>query len=249
MAADGANSAIRTRYREQFEPTLDERPNLLAWYGTTRLFEPLSLIFRQNQDGLIIAHCYQYSPTHSTFLVEVPPDTFRKAGLDRMSEAESLAYCEAAFAEDLDGHPLLSNRSTWFRYTIVKNANWYFDNVVLLGDALAYGPPVDRLRHPPGAAGLDRAVRGVSSGRWRRATHARGVLPNPPARVRFAAAGRDQEHRVVREPRSEAPSRSGLVRVRLPASKRPGEPRGHPEARPGAGGRVRETPSSWAERS
>ena len=141
VAADGANSAIRTRYAERFEPALDERPNLLAWYGTTRLFEPLSLIFRQNQDGLIIGHCYQYSPTHSTFLVEVPPETFRTAGLDRMSEAESLAWCEAAFAEDLQGHPLLSNRSTWFRYTIVKNVHWYFDNVVLLGDALRTGHP------------------------------------------------------------------------------------------------------------
>ena len=36
VAADGAASAIRTRYREHFEPTLDVRPNLLAWYGTTR---------------------------------------------------------------------------------------------------------------------------------------------------------------------------------------------------------------------
>jgi 2-polyprenyl-6-methoxyphenol hydroxylase-like FAD-dependent oxidoreductase len=141
VAADGASSGIRTRYREQFRPTLDERPNLLAWYGTTRLFEPLSLIFRQHRDGLIIAHCYQYSRTHSTFLVEVPRDTFYNAGLDRMSEAESLAYCEAAFAEDLQGHPLLSNRSTWFRYTIVKNDQWYFDNVVLLGDALRTGHP------------------------------------------------------------------------------------------------------------
>ena len=141
VAADGANSAIRTRYRQQFEPTLDERPNLLAWYGTTRLFEPLSLIFRQNQDGLMVGHCYQFSRTHSTFLVETPPDTFHRAGLDRMSEAESLAYCEASFAEDLDGHPLLSNRSLWFRYTIVRNNNWHFDNVVLLGDALRTGHP------------------------------------------------------------------------------------------------------------
>jgi 2-polyprenyl-6-methoxyphenol hydroxylase-like FAD-dependent oxidoreductase len=141
VAADGANSAIRTRYREEFEPTLDERPNLLAWYGTTRLFEPLSLIFRQNQDGSIIAHCYQYSRTHSTFLVEVPPETFHKAGLHRMSEAESLAYCEAAFVEDLNGHRLRSNRTAWFRYTIVTNRNWYFGNVVLLGDALRTGHP------------------------------------------------------------------------------------------------------------
>ena len=141
VAADGAHSSIRTRYREQFEPTLDQRPNLLAWYGTTRLFEPLSLIFRQHQHGLIIAHCYQYSRTHSTFLVEVPPETFRNAGLDGMSEAESLAYCEAAFSEDLDGHRLLSNRSNWFRYTIVKNTRWHFDNIVLLGDALRTGHP------------------------------------------------------------------------------------------------------------
>ena len=141
VAADGANSAIRTRYRERFQPALDERPNLLAWYGTTRLFEPLSLIFRQSHHGLIIAHCYQFSRTHSTFLVEVPSETFQHAGLNRMSEAESLAYCQAAFAEDLQGHPLLSNRSTWFRYTIVKNAAWFFDNVVLLGDALRTGHP------------------------------------------------------------------------------------------------------------
>jgi anthraniloyl-CoA monooxygenase len=141
VAADGANSSIRTAYRPRFGPTLDERPNLLAWYGTTRLFEPLSLIFRQNQDGVIIAHCYQYSRTYSTFLVEVPPVSFHNAGLDRMSDAHSMAYCEAAFAEDLDGHQLLSNRSSWFRYTIVKNRHWYFDNVVLLGDALRTGHP------------------------------------------------------------------------------------------------------------
>ena len=141
VAADGANSAIRTRYREHFEPDLDLRPNLFAWYGTTRLFDPLSLIFRQNADGLLIAHTYRYSRTHSTFLVECDPTTYRAAGLDRKSEADSLAYCEQAFAEDLQGHPLLSNKSTWFRYTIVKNRHWSWRNVVLLGDALRTGHP------------------------------------------------------------------------------------------------------------
>jgi anthraniloyl-CoA monooxygenase len=141
VAADGANSAIRMRYREHFEPTLDERPNLLAWYGTTRLFDALSLIFRQSDDGLVIAHTYRYSATHSTFLVEVDPQTFRKSGLDRMSEQQSLAYCEGAFAEDLQGHKLLSNKSNWFRYTIVKNKRWFHDNIVLVGDALRTGHP------------------------------------------------------------------------------------------------------------
>ena len=243
VAADGANSAIRTRYRERFEPSLDERPNLLAWYGTTRLFEPLSLIFRQNQDGLIIAHSYQYSPTHSTFLVEVPPETFRKAGLDRMSEAESLAWCEQAFAEDLQGHPLLSNRSTWFRYTIVKNVNWSFDNVVLLGDALRTGHPSigsgTRLAMQDAIA-LFEAWQTVGDPVARQCPAHAGRVPSPPpSRIRFAAAGGDQEYGVVREPGIKTSSRSDFVRLRLPAPQRPGESRGNPAARPGPGGGVR----------
>jgi len=141
VAADGANSTVRSRYKEQFEPSLDERPNFLAWFGTTRLFEALSLIFRQNRDGLVIAHTYQYSATHSTFLVEVDPETFRRSGLDLMSETQSLRYCEQVFAEDLQGHELLSNKSSWFKYSIVKNRQWYFKNIVLLGDALRTGHP------------------------------------------------------------------------------------------------------------
>jgi 2-polyprenyl-6-methoxyphenol hydroxylase-like FAD-dependent oxidoreductase len=141
VAADGAGSAIRTRYSEHFEPALDVRPNYFAWYGTTALFDPLSLIFRENADGLLIAHAYRYSRTHSTFLVECDPPTWRAAGLDRNSEAESLAYCESAFREDLGGAPLLSNRSAWFRYAIVSNRRWSWRNVVLLGDALRTGHP------------------------------------------------------------------------------------------------------------
>jgi 2-polyprenyl-6-methoxyphenol hydroxylase-like FAD-dependent oxidoreductase len=141
VAADGANSAIRSKYKEHFHTVLDQRPNLLAWFGTTRLFEPLSLIFRQTPDGLVIAHAYQYSATHSTFLVEVDPETFHRSGLHRMSEAAVMRYCEQAFTEELNGHYLLSNRSTWFRYKIVKNHQWHYKNLVLLGDALRTGHP------------------------------------------------------------------------------------------------------------
>ncbi len=239
VAADGANSAIRTRYRERFEPTLDERPNLLAWYGTTRLFEPLSLIFRQNQHGLIIAHCYQFSPTHSTFLVEVPPETFRRAGLDRMSEAASLAYCEAAFAEDLQGHPLLSNHSTWFRYTIVKNAKWYVDNVVLLGDALRTG-------HPSIGSGTRLAMQDAIAlfEAWRTVGDDVPAMLEEFRRIRRPGSDSLQQAAIkstewYETPRTEAASRSDLVRLRLPAPQRPRESRGDPEARSRAGGGVR----------
>jgi len=141
VAADGASSAIRTRYRQHFVPAIDVRPNRFAWYGTTALIDPLSLVFRENKDGLFIAHAYRYSRTHSTFLVECDPASFGNAGLDRMSEAQNLAYCSMVFRDDLGGEPLLSNRSEWFRYGIVSNRHWHWRNVVLLGDALRTGHP------------------------------------------------------------------------------------------------------------
>jgi 2-polyprenyl-6-methoxyphenol hydroxylase-like FAD-dependent oxidoreductase len=141
VAADGANSTVRGLLKDRFQPSLDVRPNWLAWYGTPRRFDPLSLVFRQNAGGLLIAHAYTYSPTLSTFLVETDPDTFAKSGLGEMSEADSLRYCERVFADDLAGEPLLSNKSQWFRYAIVRNRNWHHGNVVLLGDALRTGHP------------------------------------------------------------------------------------------------------------
>jgi 2-polyprenyl-6-methoxyphenol hydroxylase-like FAD-dependent oxidoreductase len=141
VAADGANSTVRGLLNEHFQPSLDVRPNYFAWYGTARPFDPLSLIFRQNADGLLIAHAYTYGPSLSTFLLETDPETFRKAGLGAMSEAESLRYCERVFADDLGGAPLLSNKSLWFNYAIVRNRNWRHGNVVLLGDALRTGHP------------------------------------------------------------------------------------------------------------
>jgi anthraniloyl-CoA monooxygenase len=36
----------------------------------------------------------------------------------------------------LAGHALLSNNSKWINFLLVKNKNWFFENVVLIGDAL-----------------------------------------------------------------------------------------------------------------
>jgi hypothetical protein len=242
VAADGANSAIRTRYLQHFEPTLDVRPNYFAWYGTTRLFDPLSLIFRQNADGLLIAHTYRYSRTHSTFLVECDPATYDAAGLDRMSEADSLAYCEQVFADDLQGHPLLSNKSAWFRYTIVKNRHWSWRNVVLLGDALRTGTRRSAPERGSRCRIRSRCSRQVAVS-TRRAGAARRVRAAAPAGLGCIAGRGDQEHRVVREPGAEAAPRSDLVRLRLPGAQRPRCPRPGPRARSGTGRGVREAAS------
>jgi hypothetical protein len=53
-----------------------------------------------------------------------------------MSEDESRRYCEAVFAPDLGGHPLLTNRSLWITFKVLTNRRWSQGNIVLVGDAL-----------------------------------------------------------------------------------------------------------------
>lgn len=136
IAADGGNSAVRTQFAEHFKPSFEKRRNKFAWYGTHQRFHPVSLIFRRNQHGTFIAHAYQYSPQLSTFLVEVDPQTWKRAGLDFATEEESRRYCAEVFRADLGSNDLLTNRSLWFEANIVKNENWTYRNIVLLGDAL-----------------------------------------------------------------------------------------------------------------
>ena len=136
VAADGSNSAVRKQYAEHFRPAFERRRNKFAWYGTRQRFHPVSLIFREAEHGIFIAHSYQYSKDLSTFLVEVDPDSWRRAGLDTASEDDSRRYCAEVFREDLGANELLGNRSLWFEANIVRNERWSHENIVLLGDAL-----------------------------------------------------------------------------------------------------------------
>lgn len=136
VAADGGNSAVRTQMAEHFRPSFVRRRNKFAWYGTHQRFHPVSLIFRETEHGVFIAHSYQYSPELSTFLIEVDPDTWQRAGLDKASEDESRRLCADVFRAELGSNELLTNRSLWFEANIVSNENWYHGNIVLLGDAL-----------------------------------------------------------------------------------------------------------------
>ncbi len=141
VAADGANSRIRTHFADVFEPAIDVRRNKYAWFGTTQPFDNFLFSFRGTEHGLFWCHAYRYDVEagHSTFIVECDPATWSAAGLDRMPEAESAAFCERVFAEDLHGHKLLCNRSVWLNFPMLRTASWRLRrelaNVVLLGDA------------------------------------------------------------------------------------------------------------------
>jgi anthraniloyl-CoA monooxygenase len=136
LAADGVNSTVRLRYAEQFQPELDVRTNRYIWYGTNQLFHGLTLTFRQNDAGVFAAHSYKFNSSTSTFIIECDPDTWEKAGFAGTSDEQAREYLGEVFSVDLNGHQLLSNNSKWINFLLVKNKNWFFENVVLIGDAL-----------------------------------------------------------------------------------------------------------------
>jgi anthraniloyl-CoA monooxygenase len=136
VGADGVNSTVRERFREQFEPSLGVRRNKYIWYGTHQLFHGLTLTFRESEAGVFAAHSYKFDAETSTFIVECDAETWARANFTEMPDAETRRYLEGVFERDLGGQALLSNNSKWINFLLVKNRRWHHQNVVLLGDAL-----------------------------------------------------------------------------------------------------------------
>ena len=133
VAADGANSTIRKS--ADFGTTIEPQSNKFAWFGTTRVFDTLTQTFVQNEAGHFNAHHYRHSPKMSSFVFECDAATWARTGFERMDESATLAYCEKVFADTLQGHKLVSNKSVWRNFPNVRNRHWSRGNVVLIGDA------------------------------------------------------------------------------------------------------------------
>lgn len=144
LAADGLNSAVRTKYADVFGPSLDRRDNKYIWFGTDLVFEAFQFFVKQTEFGTMQIHGYPYSDQGSTFIVEMHDDVWRRAGLDRteheifppgVSDEYAVERIAEIFADELQGHRILTNNSKWLNFHTVRNERWHHDNVVLLGDA------------------------------------------------------------------------------------------------------------------
>ncbi len=137
VASDGINSAIREQFRDSFRPTTTRKSNRFCWMGSTRPMEEFNYFFRETEYGQMVAHCYQYEKDHSTWIFEMDEATWQGHGFEEFDELGAKAQLEQIYEEELQGHPLLLNRSNWRNFPRVFCENWFVDNIVILGDAKA----------------------------------------------------------------------------------------------------------------
>ncbi|MCC7399549.1 MAG: FAD-dependent monooxygenase [Planctomycetes bacterium] len=135
IAADGVNSKVRERFASSFRPDLDWRKCKFAWFGTTKPMTAFTFVFQETEWGLFQVHAYPFESGRGTWIVECREDVWKRAGLDRLDEAQSAAFCEQLFAEHLQGERLLINRSIWRTFPTIRCGSWRHGNVVLMGDA------------------------------------------------------------------------------------------------------------------
>jgi len=145
IASDGLNSRIRTRYADSYQPNIEARQCRFVWLGTKKKFDAFTFAFKETPHGWFQAHIYQYDGDTSTFIVEAPETVWRAAGLEDMSQEQGIAFCERLFADQLDGHALMSNAphlrgsNMWIKFPRIVCGQWVHWNgatpVVLMGDA------------------------------------------------------------------------------------------------------------------
>jgi len=141
VVADGINSIIREKNKDHFQPSVDLRPNKFTWLGSTRPLDAFKYFFHETPMGIVLAHCYQYEEGRSTWIIETDEGTWKNFGFDSKDEAAMLETLERVFAEELDGHRLIANRSVWRNFPTITNKTWVKVSgktaAVLVGDAKA----------------------------------------------------------------------------------------------------------------
>ena len=205
VAADGINSRMRETFEEHFQPTIDLRPNKFAWMGSTRPFDAFTFFFRETEHGIFIAHCYQYQPGRSTWVMETDPRDLRarrsrqarRAGTPRTSSkavrrgaARPQAHHQPLDLAQLPDHPLRALGARQHRADRRRQGDRAF---------------LHRLGHQARDGGRHRALRGVPRDRR-------------PRREDGARALRDAAARGGREDAAFRRRVAGLVRARATGS-------------------------------
>lgn len=137
VLANGINSPMRAKYEKEFGVNSEDRRNYFTWMGSSKPLDAFTFFFRKTEHGTLCAHTYQYEEGRSTWVFETTPECWKASGFDKMDEDEAARYLETVFADDLEGHGLVTNRSIWRNFPVITCERWSHENMVMLGDIKA----------------------------------------------------------------------------------------------------------------
>jgi anthraniloyl-CoA monooxygenase len=143
VAADGVNSAVRSRFAGHFRPSVETRRCRYIWLGTDLVFDAFKFHVLDTPAGIMQIHGYPYGRDGSTFILEVHEDVWQRAFgsiaatslKPGESDEKSIALIRELCADVLRGHDVMANNSKWVSFGTVRCETWVHGNVVLLGDA------------------------------------------------------------------------------------------------------------------
>ena len=144
VAADGANSAVRSALTGSFRPDFEVRRCKYMWLGTDLVFDAFKFYIEQTPHGVMQVHGYPYDASGSTFIVEMHDSVWQAAGFGELaaaalapgqSDTRSIARIRELLGRVLDGHQVHANNSRWISFATLRCESWRHGNVVLLGDA------------------------------------------------------------------------------------------------------------------
>ena len=139
LVADGINSAIRDANKgpEGFDVSVSTKSNRFCWMGSGKPQTDFTYHFKETEHGIICVHTYQYEEDTATWIFEMSDECWRGHNFKEFDEEGSAAILQKLFAEELDGYPLILNRSNWRQFPRLFCNTWSVGKMVILGDAKA----------------------------------------------------------------------------------------------------------------
>lgn len=140
VASDGLNSRTRQLSENHYRTTVEMGLNKYLWLGTYKAFGPFTYAFERTSAGWMWMHAYYLDAERSTCIIECPPQTWKGLGFHELDADQGLRLLAQIFKRHLHGQPLISqirsgDRLPWLNFRIIRNENWFHDNVVLVGDS------------------------------------------------------------------------------------------------------------------
>jgi anthraniloyl-CoA monooxygenase len=112
VAADGINSRTRERSR-----TVQAEHRAAAEHfcldGLDRPMDAFNFFFRETEHGIFIAHCYQYQPGRSTWVMETDPETSSAPASTSSTRTRRRVSSKACSPTSSTATSSITNRSIW----------------------------------------------------------------------------------------------------------------------------------------